>query len=160
MGDGCTGTGVSKTKHVPESESWGIVSSLTSAGVVANVPRRDGSIGFINKAKGRGFMEEYKNTVNEQTPISADTEHFVHTISALAVLFGIFFHIIGYAMGTDAIHSTVANVPEGLLLMTNLGANAGDTMGTLTSNNLMNGIASLAPMFCYVLFSSPPPSLR
>ncbi len=159
----CTGSGVSKAKDVSESESWGIVPSLTSAGVVANVPRRDGNVGSINKAKGRSFMEaEYKNTVSEQTPISAGIEHFVHTISALAVLFGIFFHIIDYAMGVNAIRSTVANVPEGLLLIgrtlnkrmlaTNLDANAGDTMGTVTPNNLMNGTASPAPMFCSVLF--------
>ena len=166
MGGGCTGTGVSK-----ESESWGIVSSLTSASFVANVPRRDGSVGSINKAKGRGFMEEYKNTVNGRTPVSADIEHFAHTISVLAVLFGISYLIIGYAIGTNAIHSTVANVPEGLLLIgrtltlkhkrmlaTNLDANAGDTMDTLTPNNLMNGIASPASMFCYVLFS--PPSMQ
>jgi hypothetical protein len=78
----------------------------------------------------------------------------VHTIFAFVVYLGISFFIIGYAMGAHAIHSTVANVPEGLLLIgrmltiehkrlltTNSDANAGDKMGTLTSNNLMNGTA-------------------
>ncbi len=55
--------------------------------------------------------------MNEQTPIDADIEHFVHTIFAFVVLLGISFFIIGYAMGANAIHSTVASVPEGLLLI-------------------------------------------
>jgi hypothetical protein len=149
IGVGCTGSGVNKAKDVSESESCGIVPSPTSTGVVVNVPRRDGSVGLINKAKGRGFMEEPR---------------FVHTISAFAVYLGISFFIIGYA---HAIHSTVTNVPEGLLLIgrpltikhkrlltTNLDANAGDKMGTLTPNNLVNGPASPVPMFCSVLFCS------
>ncbi len=45
MGGGCVGTGVSKANDVSDSESWGIVPSLTSAAVVANVPRRDESVG-------------------------------------------------------------------------------------------------------------------
>ncbi len=62
MGGGCTGTGVGHSKEVSESASWGgIVASPTSAGVVANVPRRDGSVGPINKAKGRGFIEYDRN---------------------------------------------------------------------------------------------------
>ncbi len=151
MGDGCAGTGVSKAKYVSESESWGIVPSLTSAGVVANVPRCDGSVGPINKAKGRGFMEY--NTVHEQTPIRSEIEHFVHTISAFAVLLGISFLIIGHA-----IHSTVANVPEGLLLIGRIWTRMLATnLGTLTPHNLMNGTASRAPMFCSVLFCPPPP---
>jgi hypothetical protein len=98
--------------RITSADTCGVVPSPTSAGVVANVPRRDGSVGPINKAKGRGFMEY--NTVNEQTPFNTGIEHFdfVHTISAFAVLFAISFLIIGYA-----IHSTVVNVPEGLLLI-------------------------------------------
>jgi hypothetical protein len=162
MGDVCTGTGVSNAKDVSESESWGIVPSMTSAGVVANVPRREGIVGPINKAKGRGFIEY--NTVNEQTPINADIERFVHTISVFAVLLGISFFIIGYA-----IHSTVANVLEGLLLIgrmltfkrkrmltTNLDANSCDKMGSLTPYTLMNGTASSTPSFCFVLLCSSP----
>ncbi len=140
------------------SESCGVLPSLTSAGVVANVPRRDGSVGPINQAKGRCFMEY--NTVIEQTPISgADIEHFVHTISAVALLLGISF----LSMGANAIHSTVANVPEGLLLIgltltakckrmlaTNLEGveTTGCTsctcseMGTLAQNKFMNGTAT------------------
>jgi hypothetical protein len=142
-----------KAKDVSESDSCGFVPSLTSAGVVANVPRRDGSFRPINKANGRGLMEY--STVNGQTPINADIEYFVHIISAVAVLLGISFQIIGYA-----IHSTVANVPEGLLLIgraptfkrnrmlaKNLDANDGDEMDTLTSNNLLSGTASPAPVF-------------
>jgi hypothetical protein len=66
----------------------------------------------INRARGRGFMAY--NTMNEQTPINADIKLFVHTIFAFAVLLGIFFFIISYA---NAIHSTVVNVPECLLLI-------------------------------------------
>ncbi len=148
LGGGCTGTGVSKAK-------------------VANVPRRDGSVVPINKAKGRDFIEY--NTVHEQTPISAEIEHFVDTISAFAVLLGISFLIICYAIGANAIHSTVANVLEGLLLIggmltlkhkrmlsTKLNANACDKMGKLTPNSLVNGTASPAPIFCSVLFCPPP----
>jgi hypothetical protein len=175
MGGRCTGTGVSKAKDVSESTSnaprrdriivpiqhqrrgtCGIVST-TSAGVVANVPRRrDGSVVPINKEKCRDLMEY--NTVHEQTPTRSEIEHFVHTISAFAVLLGI---IIDYA-----IHSTVANVPEGLVLIdrtftlkhkrmlaTNLDA--------LTPNNLMNGTAYPAPIFRSVLCCPrPPPSLQ
>ena len=162
MGGGFTGTGVSKAKDVSESESCTFLLSLTSAGVVANVTRRDASVGLSNKAKGRGFIEY--NTVHEQTPINADIEHFVHTISAFAVLLGISFLIIGYTMGP--------NIPEGLLLIgrtltlkrkqmlaTNLDMHAGDKMGTLTPNNLMNGTASPAPMICCVVLCcfAPPP---
>jgi hypothetical protein len=147
MGGGCTGTGVSKAKDASESESCGVVLSSTSAG---------GSVGPIYKAKGRGFMEY--NTVNEQPPINAN-------IPAFVVLLEISFLIIGYA-----IHSIVANVPEGLLLIgwaltlkhkrmlaTNLDANAGDKKGTLTPTNLMNGTASSAPMFGVLSCPPPPP---
>jgi hypothetical protein len=174
LGDECTGTGVSKAKDVSESEfnkisaspdpgERCIVPSSTSAGVVANVPRRHESVVPINKAKRRGFIDY--NTVHEQTPISAENEHFVDTISAFAVFLGVSFLIICYA---NAIHLTVANVLEGLLLIgqtltlkhkrmlaTKLNANAGDKMDKLTPNSLMNGTASPAPIFCSVL-SSPP----
>ncbi len=105
--------GVSKVKDLSESESCGIVPA--SAGVVANVPRRDGSVGLINKAKDRGFTEY--NTVNERTPTNADIEHFLYNISIFAVLLGVSFLIIGYVMGANAIHLTVASAPEGLLLI-------------------------------------------
>jgi hypothetical protein len=98
---------VLKAKDVSEPESCGIIPSSTSAGVVANVPRCDGSVGHINQTKGCGFKEY--NTVNEQTPISTDIKHFVHSISAFAVLLGISLLIISYVIG--------ANVPESLLLV-------------------------------------------
>ena len=136
---------VSKAKSVSETESCSIIPSLTRSGVVANVPRRNGSVGPINRTKNRGFTED-QNTVHEQPPISADIEHFVHIISAFAVRLVISFLIIGYGMG--------ASVPEGLLLIgqtiilkykrmlaTIMDANAGDKMGTLTQNSLMNGDA-------------------
>ncbi len=56
------------------------------------------------------------NIMNEQTPIVTETEHFVRrTFSALVVLLGISFLIIGYAM--SAICSTFENVLEDLLLI-------------------------------------------
>ncbi len=91
----------------------------TDGSFVASVPRRDGSVGPINKAKDHGFVEY--NTVNEQAPINAGIEHFVNTISAFAVLLWISFFIIIYAIGANAIHSTVnkqmlATNREGLYL--------------------------------------------
>ena len=72
------------------------------------------ALGPLTKTQGRGFME--LNIMNEQTPIVTETEHFVRrTISALVVLLGILFLIIGYAMG--AIYPTVENVLEDLLLI-------------------------------------------
>jgi len=47
LGGGCTGNGIS--------------SSPTSAAAISNVPRRDGSVGPLNKAKGRGFIEYDRN---------------------------------------------------------------------------------------------------
>ncbi len=110
MGGGFTGTGVSisKANEVSESsESQDIVPSPASTGVVANVlHRRDGSggPGPINNVNGRGFM-------------NPEIEHFWHIISALVVLLRMSFFIIDYAMGMNAIHSTVVNVPEGLILI-------------------------------------------
>jgi hypothetical protein len=140
MRAGCTGTGVSiKANEVYESsESWGMVPSPTSAGVVANVPRsRDGSLGPINKVKGRGF-------------INAEIEHFADMISAFVVLLRISFFIIGYTMGANAIHSTVTNVLEGLLLigltliakhkrMMATNQEGVETIGCAFQNNFMNG---------------------
>jgi hypothetical protein len=59
------------------------------------------TFGPINNVKGRDF-------------INAEIEHFMHIISAFVVLLRIFFFIIGYA---NTSHSTVANVPVGLLLI-------------------------------------------
>ncbi len=171
MGGECTGTGFSRAKDEQfDRKSCGTVLATTSAGIVANVSRRDGSVGLIYKAKGHSFMEEY-DTVHEQTPINADIEHFVHTISAFAVLLGISFLITSYAIG--AIHSTVTNVPEGLLLIgLTLTAKCrrpnregveiiGCTsctcseMGAFTLNNFMNGTATSTctnVLLCVLLF--------
>ncbi len=140
MGVGCTGTGVSM-----------VPSPTTSASVVANVPcRRDRSVGPIHNVKGcAGVM-------------TAEIEHFVHTISVFVVLLRMsVFIMIGCVLGANAIHSTIANgngngngngnVPEDLLLIgLMLTAKRLETigctscicseMGTLTQNNFMNGI--------------------
>jgi hypothetical protein len=171
MGCGCTGTGfsISNANEVSESSEsvLDMVPSPTSTGVVANVPhRRDGSVGPINIVKCLGFT-------------NALIEHPMHTISAFVVLLRISFFIIGYAMGANAILSTVANVPEGLLLIpigltltdkrkrmlaTNregvetIGCTscACSEMGTLTQNNFMNGTASSAcTIFCSVCCFPP-----
>lgn len=59
---------------------------------------------------------------NEKTPIAREIEHFVHFITAFAVIMGFIFFIIVFGMGyhwLDAviffIGVIVANVPEGLL---------------------------------------------
>ncbi len=125
----------------------------TSADVVANLPRRrDGSVGPINDVKGRGF-------------INAEIDHFVDIISAFVVLLRISFFIIGYAMGAHAIHSTVTNVPEGLLLIgltliakQIMATNQEDveTIGCSFQNNFMNGLEPQpAPMFCCVCYCPP-----
>ena len=106
-----------------------------------------------NNVKGRGVM-------------IAEIEHFVHTISVDVVLLWMFFFVIGYAMGANAIHSTVANVPEGLLLIgLTLNTKRLETieytsctcseMSTLTQYNFMNGTATSTctiVLFCVLLF--------
>eukprot|EP00634_Sargassococcus_sp_CCMP2135_P008662 CAMPEP_0198650648 /NCGR_PEP_ID=MMETSP1467-20131203/5116_1 /TAXON_ID=1462469 /ORGANISM="unid. sp., Strain CCMP2135" /LENGTH=1226 /DNA_ID=CAMNT_0044386507 /DNA_START=684 /DNA_END=4361 /DNA_ORIENTATION=+ len=62
------------------------------------------------------------STDTEQTPINREIEHFIHIISAIAIVLGISFFAASLARGQDAIVSLVfmigiivANVPEGLL---------------------------------------------
>jgi sodium/potassium-transporting ATPase subunit alpha len=63
-------------------------------------------------------------TDNEQTPINREIEHFVHIVSAIAIVLGLSFFLIGrYMQGQNiitgivfAIGIIVANVPEGLLV--------------------------------------------
>lgn len=61
-------------------------------------------------------------TSTDKTPIAIEIEHFVHIVSAVAIVLGITFFIIGASIGTDLITNLVfmigiivANVPEGLL---------------------------------------------
>ena len=56
------------------------------------------------------------------SPIRVEISHFIHLISAVAIVLGISFFIIGFLIGTDPIKNVVfaigiivANVPEGLL---------------------------------------------
>eukprot|EP00632_Arachnochrysis_sp_CCMP2950_P011035 CAMPEP_0185690376 /NCGR_PEP_ID=MMETSP1164-20130828/1076_1 /TAXON_ID=1104430 /ORGANISM="Chrysoreinhardia sp, Strain CCMP2950" /LENGTH=1226 /DNA_ID=CAMNT_0028356941 /DNA_START=476 /DNA_END=4153 /DNA_ORIENTATION=- len=62
------------------------------------------------------------STVTEQTPINREIEHFIHIISAIAIVLGVSFFAASLARGQDPIVSLVfmigiivANVPEGLL---------------------------------------------
>jgi len=62
------------------------------------------------------------STDSEQTPINREIEHFIHIISAIAIILGISFFAASLARGQDPIVSLVfmigiivANVPEGLL---------------------------------------------
>jgi hypothetical protein len=95
-----------------------------------------------NNVKGRGVM-------------IAEIEHFVHTISVDVVLLWMFFFVIGYAMGANAIHSIVANVPEAPLLivlaLTAIGCTSCtcSETGTLTQNNFINGTATST---CTIVF--------
>lgn len=57
-----------------------------------------------------------------QTPISREIGHFIHLITAVAVVLGIAFFVIAYILGYDWLDAVifligiiVANVPEGLL---------------------------------------------
>ncbi|GAB6021305.1 hypothetical protein CHUAL_003920 [Chamberlinius hualienensis] len=59
---------------------------------------------------------------DNQTPIAREINHFVHVITAFAVVLGIFFFAVTFAMGYSwvsaivfLIGAIVANVPEGLL---------------------------------------------
>jgi sodium/potassium-transporting ATPase subunit alpha len=63
-----------------------------------------------------------ESTENEDTPIAKEIHHFVGIVSAVAIVLGITFFIIGLILGTDLITNLVfmigiivANVPEGLL---------------------------------------------
>jgi hypothetical protein len=157
IGVGCTGSDVSDTRDISESESCGVPSTPTSAGVFTNGPRHDGgSVGHINKANGRSFMEEYNTVLTS----SAVIEHFVHTTSDFAVYLGISLFIISYANVSRILMliGRTFTIKHKRLLTANLDTKAGDKMATLTTNNLMNGTASPAPMFCSVLFCPPPPS--
>lgn len=62
------------------------------------------------------------STVNEQTPINREINHFIYIISAIAMCLGIIFFILNIINGTPYIENLVfmigiivANVPEGLL---------------------------------------------
>ena len=62
------------------------------------------------------------STDTEQTPINREIEHFIHIISAIAIILGVSFFAASLARGQDPIVSLVfmigiivANVPEGLL---------------------------------------------
>lgn len=57
-----------------------------------------------------------------KSPIRVEITHFIHLISAVAIVLGVVFFIIGVLIGTDPIKNVVfaigiivANVPEGLL---------------------------------------------
>jgi sodium/potassium-transporting ATPase subunit alpha len=61
-------------------------------------------------------------TENIQTPINKEIQRFIKIISAIALVLGVTFFIIGMVIGTDVIENLVfmigiivANVPEGLL---------------------------------------------
>merc|ERR1711884_275350 len=59
---------------------------------------------------------------SDETPIAKETAHFIHLITAVAVVLGITFFIIAFALGYNWLDAVifligiiVANVPEGLL---------------------------------------------
>ncbi|CBJ25862.1 conserved unknown protein [Ectocarpus siliculosus] len=62
------------------------------------------------------------STDNEETPINKEIEHFIKIISAIAIILGVVFFILGFVVETPLIQNLVfmigiivANVPEGLL---------------------------------------------
>ncbi|CAN0052626.1 unnamed protein product [Ectocarpus sp. 4 AP-2014] len=62
------------------------------------------------------------STDNEETPINKEIEHFIKIISAIAIILGVVFFVLGFVVETPLIQNLVfmigiivANVPEGLL---------------------------------------------
>lgn len=62
------------------------------------------------------------NNCGLETPIAREIEHFIHLITAIAVLLGVTFFILALVIGYDWLDAVifligiiVANVPEGLL---------------------------------------------
>lgn len=62
------------------------------------------------------------STGTVKTPIAIEIEHFIHIISAVAIILGVTFFIISASKGTETVKNLVfcigiivANVPEGLL---------------------------------------------
>jgi hypothetical protein len=125
------------------------------------VPKKDG-----NDTETGVSMVPSPTSTGVIANVPAKIEHFVHTISIFVVLLRISFFIIGCVMDANAIHSTIANVPEGLLLIgLTLTAKLLETIGftscicsemsTLTQNNFMNGTATSTctnVMLCVLLF--------
>jgi sodium/potassium-transporting ATPase subunit alpha len=62
------------------------------------------------------------NTKNEETPLHKEISRFIKIVSAVAILLGVIFFIVGFFVGLEVIPNVVfvigivvANVPEGLL---------------------------------------------
>ncbi|TYZ66790.1 hypothetical protein PybrP1_002606 [[Pythium] brassicae (nom. inval.)] len=90
---------------------------------------------FIPQGSGRGLVVNIgdktvmgriarlaTSTAVDQTPIAKEIDHFVHVIALVATIVGLFFFVVGFAIGTDFVSNLVfmigvivANVPEGLL---------------------------------------------
>lgn len=71
-----------------------------------------------------GFMEllQVLYLPIPETPIAVEITHFIHLISAVAVILGVTFFIVGFTLGYGLLEAVifligiiVANVPEGLL---------------------------------------------
>jgi len=89
---------------VPEGECTGVVVNIGDKTVM-------GRIASLTLQTGAG-----------PTPINIEIKHFIHIISAIAVVLGVVFFIVGWQLGADWITNLVflisiivANVPEGLL---------------------------------------------
>lgn len=93
-------------------------------------------------------------TRRAESPIRRELRHFIRTISAIAVVLGLFFFAAGWLVGNDlwtnlvfAIGIIVANVPEGLLPTVTLGlAIAGRKMAR--RNALLRSLESAETLGC------------
>lgn len=96
-------------------------------------------------------------TGTDKTPIAIEIEHFVHIVSAVAIVLGVTFFVIGLLIGTDLISNLVfmigiivANVPEGLLatvtVCLTLTANRMATKSVLVKN--LEGVETLGSTTC------------
>jgi sodium/potassium-transporting ATPase subunit alpha len=102
-----------------ESKNVAFFGTLVPQGQITGV------VAFIGDHTAMGRIARLATaTDNEQTPINREIEHFVHIVSAVAMVLGITFFCIGaFSIGTDIITNIVfmigiivANVPEGLLV--------------------------------------------
>ena len=125
-----------------------------------NVTKGSG-VGIVSRIGDHTFMGMVAlltmNTKAEETPISKEIKHFIMIVSAVAMVLGVGFFIVGVFLGTDiitnlvfAIGIIVANVPEGLLatvtVCLSLTAKSMATQMVLVKN--MEGVETLGSTTC------------
>lgn len=101
---------------VIETQNFAFCSSQALEGSATGVVILTGDRTVIGRIAALATAE-----TNAQTPIAREIEHFIHIISAIAIVLGIIFFMFGLAVYdfiTNVVFTIgiiVANVPEGLL---------------------------------------------